>query len=161
MNRPLSTSARRVQEAIEKRGFDFIVLELSESTRTAQDAAAAIGCDVGQIVKSLIFREEDSDEPILALVSGNNRVDPEKLSAVGAGQLAKADAGFARRHSGFAIGGIPPCGHETPIRTFIDEDLLRFDTVWAAAGTPNAVFELDPAALPPLTSGVICDMKTD
>lgn len=161
MNKPLGRSARRVQQAIENRGFDFIVVELPQSTRTAEDAAGAIGCEVGQIVKSLIFRNRDTDEPVLALASGANRVDTEKLAAVGAGPLAKADAEFARRHSGFAIGGIPPCGHETPIRTFIDEDLLGFERVWAAAGTPNAVFELNPSALPPLTSGVICDMKVD
>lgn len=161
MTKPLSRSARRIQQAIENRGFDFIVRELPQSTRTAQDAANAIGCDVGQIVKSLIFRVEDTDKAVLALVSGNNRVDMRKLAAVGAGSLVKADADFARRASGFAIGGIPPCGHDTEIRTYIDEDLLGYDTVWAAAGTPNAVFELDPAALPPLTSGVICDLAAD
>lgn len=161
MTKPLSRSARRIQQAIENRGFDFIVRELPQSTRTARDAANALGCDEGQIVKSLIFRVEDTDEAVLALVCGNNRVDMTKLAAVGAGALVKADADFARRSSGFAIGGIPPCGHEQALRTFIDEDLLGYDRVWAAAGTPNAVFELDPAALPPLTSGVICDLRAD
>lgn len=161
MSKILGRSALRVQEAIENRGFDFIVKELPQSTRTAQDAAKAIGCEVGQIVKSLIFRNEDTDEPVLALASGANQVDTGKLAGVGAGPLARADARFAREHSGFAIGGIPPVGHERPLRTFIDEDLLGYDQVWAAAGTPNAVFELNPSALPPLTSGVICDMKVD
>lgn len=161
MNQPLSRSALRVQQAIEKRGFDFIVQELPQSTRTAQEAADSVGCAVGQIVKSLIFRVEETDEPVLALVSGSNRVDMGKLKAVGSGNLAKADAEFARRASGFAIGGIPPCGHTQAIRTFIDEKLLEFDRVWAAAGTPNAVFELDPSALLPLTSGVICDLRAD
>ncbi len=161
MTKPLSRSARRVQQAIENRGFDFIVQELPQSTRTAQDAATAVGCDVGQIVKSLIFRVEENDEPVLALVSGNNRVDMVKLAAVGAGNLAKADAEFVRACTGFAIGGIPPFGHDRDMRTFIDEDLLGYDRVWAAAGTPNAVFELDPAALPPLTSGVICELRSD
>lgn len=161
MSQPLSRSASRVQQAIEKRGFDFIVQELPKSTRTAQEAAESIGCAVGQIVKSLIFRVEETDEPILALVAGSNRVDMGKLAAVGSGNLAKADADFARRVSGYAIGGIPPCGHDQVIRTFIDEKLLEFDRVWAAAGTPNAVFELDPSALLPLTSGVVCDLHTD
>jgi Cys-tRNA(Pro) deacylase len=161
MSQTLSRSASRVQQAIEKRGFDFIVQELPQSTRTAQEAADSIGCAVGQIVKSLIFRVEDTDEPILALVAGSNRVDMGKLAAVGSGTLTKADADFARRVSGYAIGGIPPCGHDQVIRTFIDEKLLEFDRVWAAAGTPNAVFELDPSALLPLTSGVICDLHTD
>jgi len=161
MNMPRARSARRVQEAIEKTGFDFIVRELPQSTRSAADAAGAIGCDVGQIVKSLIFRVRDTDEPVLALVSGNHLVDLGKLAAVGAGELVKADADFARRASGFAIGGVPPFGHETPIRTFIDQDLLEYERVWAAAGTPNAVFELDPSTLVPITSGVVCDLKAD
>ena len=161
MTKPLSRSARRIQQAIENRGFDFIVRELPQSTRTANDAAKTIGCDVGQIVKSLIFRVEDTDEAILALVSGSNHVDTTKLAAVGAGRLLRADADFARRSTGFAIGGIPPCGHDTAMRTFIDENLLEYDRVWAAAGTPNAVFELDPSALLPLTSGVICDLRSD
>jgi prolyl-tRNA editing enzyme YbaK/EbsC (Cys-tRNA(Pro) deacylase) len=161
MTGPLSRSARRVQEAIEKRGFDFRVRELPASTRSAKEAAAAVGCDLQQIVKSLVFRAGESDEPVLALVCGDNLVDLAKLAAAGAGALVKADAEFARRHTGFAIGGIPPVGHATPIRTFIDEDLLRLDRVYAAAGTPNALFELDPAELPALTGGIVCDLKFD
>ncbi len=161
MSGPLSRSAQRVQQVLASRGYDFVVREMPDSTRTADDAARTLGCDVGQIVKSLIFRVEDTDEPVLALVSGRNRVDLAKLAAVGAGALARADAAFTRRVSGFAIGGIPPCGHEQAMRTFIDEDLLEHDRVFAAAGTPNAIFELNPAALPPLTSGVICDLAEE
>jgi prolyl-tRNA editing enzyme YbaK/EbsC (Cys-tRNA(Pro) deacylase) len=161
MTETLRASARRVQQAIENRGFDFIVRELPQSTRTASEAADAIGCDVAQIVKSLIFRVEDTDEPVLALVSGANQVDTGKLAAVGSGKLIRATADFVRKQSGFSIGGIPPLGHAIAMATYIDEDLLAFDRVWAAAGTPNAVFELDPAALPPLTAGVICDLRRD
>ncbi|GJL81448.1 MAG: prolyl-tRNA editing protein [marine bacterium B5-7] len=161
MNDSLTKNARRIQDAIEKRGFDFIVRELPQSTRTAADAAKAIGCEVGQIAKSLIFKDLDTENPLLAVVSGANQVDTDKLAAVGAGHPATADAKFARASSGFSIGGIPPFGHRQTIRTFIDEDLLRFDRIWAAAGTPNAVFEMDPSALLPLTLGVICELKRD
>jgi prolyl-tRNA editing enzyme YbaK/EbsC (Cys-tRNA(Pro) deacylase) len=113
--------------------------EFPAGTRTAQDAAAAIGCDVGQIVKSLVFVRDG--EPLLVLCSGANTVDAERLG------LAKADADLVRRATGFAIGGVPPYGHPAPLETLIDEDLLGYDEVWAAAGTPRSVFPLTPAQL--------------
>jgi prolyl-tRNA editing enzyme YbaK/EbsC (Cys-tRNA(Pro) deacylase) len=113
--------------------------EFPEGTSTAQDAAAAIGCDVGQIVKSLVFVRDG--EPLLVLCSGANTVDAERLG------LAKADADLVRRVTGYAIGGEPPYGHPAPLETLVDEDLLGYDEVWAAAGTPRSVFPLTPAQL--------------
>ena len=113
--------------------------EFPEGTRTAQDAAAAIGCDVGQIVKSLVFVRDD--EPLLVLCSGANTVDAKRLG------LAKADADLVRRVTGFAIGGVPPYGHPAPLETMVDEDLMGYEEVWAAAGTPRSVFPLTPAEL--------------
>ncbi|MEA2256140.1 MAG: hypothetical protein QOG35_2185 [Solirubrobacteraceae bacterium] len=115
------------------------VREFPQGTRTAADAAAAIGCEVGQICKSLVFRR--GDDPLLIVASGANRVDEARFGAV------KADAAFVREHTGFAIGGVPPFGHARRIETVVDEDLLRHETVWAAAGTPSSVFPLAPADL--------------
>jgi prolyl-tRNA editing enzyme YbaK/EbsC (Cys-tRNA(Pro) deacylase) len=149
----LSRSAARVQSALASAGIEARVVELPASTRSAVEAAAAIGCEVAQIAKSLIFRGTTSGEPLLVIASGTNRVN-EKLVAEVAGEgLGKADAEFVRSRVGFVIGGIPPLGHDTPLRTFIDEDLFRFDRIWAAAGTPHAVFQLSPADLPRLTGG--------
>ena len=113
--------------------------EFPAGTRTASDAAAAVGCDVGAICKSLVFRV--GDEPLLVIASGANRVDEERFGAV------KADAAFVREQTGFAIGGVPPYGHPRPLRTILDEDLLGYETVWAAAGTPTAVFPIAPDEL--------------
>ena len=121
--------------------------EFPEGTRTAQDAAAAIGCTVGQIVKSLVFRRDG--EPILVLCSGANTVDAQRLG------LDKADANVVRRATGFAIGGVPPYGHPAPLETLVDEDLLGYDEIWAAAGTPRSVFPLTPAELVERTGGTI------
>ena len=118
--------------------FDGI-REFPAGTRTAADAAAAIGCEVGAICKSLVFRV--GDEPLLVIASGANRVDERRLGAV------KADASFVREHTGYAIGGVPPYGHARPLRTILDEDLLAYDTVWAAAGSPTSVFPIAPDEL--------------
>ncbi|HEV2812277.1 MAG TPA: YbaK/EbsC family protein [Solirubrobacteraceae bacterium] len=123
-----------------------------EGTRTAVDAAAAIGCDVGQIVKSLVFRREGG-EPLLVLASGSNRVDEAKVAGLVGEAIGKADAAFVRGATGFAIGGVPPAGHVAAIETLVDEDLLAYDEVWAAAGTPRTVFPLTPSELLSLTSG--------
>ncbi len=143
----LSKSAQSVQEALQKKGINAQVLELPASTRTAEEAAKAIGCQVAQIVKSLIFRTKDSHLPILVLASGINRVNEKTIAKALGEEIMKADADFTREATGFAIGGIPPLGHRQQIETFIDEDLLQFKEVWAAAGTPHAVFNLDSAAL--------------
>jgi len=149
----LSRSAARVQAALEAAGVAMRVVELPESTRTAADAAKAIGCEVAQIAKSLIFRGAESGDGYLVIASGTNRVDEPALAAAAGEPLAKASAEFVRDATGYAIGGVPPVALATTLRTFIDESLLRFDRVWAAAGTPHAVFELSAADLPKLTGG--------
>lgn len=151
----LSASAARVAAALEARGFAFPVREIDRSTRTAAEAAAAVGCTVDQIAKSVLFRAARSGRPVLVIASGANRVDEAAVAAILGEELGRADADFVRRETGFAIGGVPPVGHERPIVTFIDEDLLTFDEVWAAAGTPFAVFRLPSAALAELTGGTV------
>jgi amino acid adenylation domain-containing protein len=158
-NMTLSKSAQRVQDAFSEKGQPFEVLELPSSTRTANDAAETIGCDVAQIVKSLIFRTKESDHPILVLASGVNRVNEKKLSRLLGEKLIKADADYTREVTGFAIGGVPPVAHAQAIRTFIDEDLVTYRELWAAAGTPNAVFSLSGAVLAEMTGGAIATIK--
>lgn len=143
----LPAAAARVQAAAEALGLAIAVRLMPDSTRTAAEAAAACGCEVGQIVKSLIFKGKDSGRPLLLLVSGANRVNEKGVAVTIGEQLIRPDADFARTATGFAIGGIPPLGHSTPLAAWIDEDLLQHVTVWAAAGTPNAVFSVEPARL--------------
>jgi len=149
----LSDSARRVQRALAAAGVVAEVVELPRSTRTAVEAAAAVGCRVEQIAKSLVFRSIASGLPVLVIACGTNRVDERLVEAHLGSPIAKADADFVRRATGFAIGGVPPLGHAVPLRTLIDEDLARLDAVWAAAGTPNAVFRVAPAELIRATGG--------
>jgi prolyl-tRNA editing enzyme YbaK/EbsC (Cys-tRNA(Pro) deacylase) len=145
-----AASALKVQAAL---GDDFQVLEFDAGTRTAADAAAAIGCSVAEIAKSLIFRAEPSGRAVLVIASGTNRVDERKVGAAIGERIVRADADFVREKTGFAIGGVPPLGHAEPLTTLIDESLDAFATIWAAAGTPNAVFRLTPADLLRLTGG--------
>lgn len=153
---PLSRSAQRVQDALTALGFSMgQVVELPATTRTAAEAAEAIGCTVAQIAKSLVFRGAQSGAPVLVITSGVNRVDTALVAGALGEPLAKADADFVRAQTGFAIGGVPPVGHDRPLRTFIDQDLRQFDTIWAAAGTPNAVFCLTPADLEQMTGGLV------
>ena len=147
----LSASAQRVQDALTALGLPCRVVELPASTRTAQEAADAVGCAVGQIVKSLVFRGAHTDTPILVLASGTNQVHEARLGELAGQPIAKADAAFVRTHTGFAIGGVAPLGHPTPLKTYIDADLLQYAEIWAAAGTPNAVFALRPADLEAMT----------
>lgn len=154
----LKPSARRVQEALAAHGLGLEVREFPASTRTAEDAAAAIGCTVAQIAKSLIFRGKSSDRPVLVIASGANRVDEKKIGALIGEKIGKADAEFVRARTGFAIGGVPPVGHlEAPV-TVIDRDLLALEEIWAAAGTPNAVFRLTPGDLAALTAGQVAEV---
>lgn len=145
-----AVSALKVQAAL---GPGYQVLEFDASTRTAAEAAAAIGCSVAEIAKSLIFRAEPSGRAVLAIASGVNRVDERKLSALVGERIARADADFVREKTGFVIGGVPPLGHAEPLVTFLDESLDGFETIWAAAGTPNAVFRVTPGDLLRLTGG--------
>jgi prolyl-tRNA editing enzyme YbaK/EbsC (Cys-tRNA(Pro) deacylase) len=151
----LSDSAKKVQIALDGLGISLDVIELPMSTRTAKDAAAAVGCDVGQIAKSLIFQGEDSGHAYLVIASGKNQVD-EHLVAANVGEMIRiAPASFVRAETGYAIGGVPPVGHDVSIRTVIDQDLLAYDEIWAAAGTPRAVFRLTPQELVALTEGTV------
>ncbi len=153
----LSKSAQNIQNILRESGLTMKVFELSSSTRTALEAAESLGCEVGQIVKSLIFKTESTLKPILVLVSGPNRVNERTLGTYVGEKISKADAAFAKNMTGFAIGGIPPLGHKQPIETYIDEDLLKFNTLWAAAGTPHAVFSIQGVDLLNLTNGkVVC-----
>lgn len=156
----LSKSAEIVQRALSEKGLGFEVLELNASTRTANDAAMTIGCQVGQIVKSLLFRTKETQRPVLVLVSGKNRVNEEAIQRYTAEKILKADADFTREITGFAIGGIPPLGHKNPISlVYIDEDLLQYETLWAAAGTPYAVFRLPAKELQKVTGGKVISVK--
>jgi prolyl-tRNA editing enzyme YbaK/EbsC (Cys-tRNA(Pro) deacylase) len=150
----LSASAQRVQDALTQLGIVGTVVTLPASTRTAPEAAA-VGCQVGQIAKSLVFRATSSDTPILVIASGANRVNEARLAEVVGEPIGKADAAFVRAHTGYAIGGVAPVGHPRPLRTFIDADLLAYAEIWAAAGTPNSIFALAPADLPRMTGGVV------
>jgi prolyl-tRNA editing enzyme YbaK/EbsC (Cys-tRNA(Pro) deacylase) len=155
----LPKSAQSVQDALSEKGLQNRVINFPASTKTAQDAAATIGCQVAQIVKSLIFKTKDSNKPILVLASGVNRVNEKTIETHVSEKITKADADFARETTGFAIGGIPPIGHQQAIETFIDEDLLKFEELWAAAGTPNTVFNLNSSDLQGLTNGKIISIK--
>lgn len=156
---PLSPSARKVQESLRAIGYDFTVIEFAESTRTAQEAAQRAGCALGQIVKSLIFKGTQSGKPILVLTSGANRVDERLISEYAGEPIGRAPADFVRAVTGFAIGGVPPAGHLQKMETYVDEDFLQYETVWAAAGTPNAIFELTPQALLDMSGGKAAKIK--
>lgn len=159
MNEPLSNSAQKVQRTLDQLGLSTQVMELPASTRTALEAAQAIGCEVGQIVKSLIFRTLESDRPVLVVASGVNRVDEHGLAARIGEPIGKASADFVRERTGFVIGGVPPVGHTQALETYIDADLLGYSEVWAAAGTPHAVFRLSPQDLVKITGGEIIQVK--
>ncbi|MDR7519417.1 MAG: YbaK/EbsC family protein [Armatimonadota bacterium] len=147
----------RVRQALEAAGVSVEIVEFPQGTRTAQDAARAIGTTLGQIVKSLVFVADG--RPVLVLASGKNRVDPTKLArALGAVHVQRADADYVRAATGFAIGGVPPAGHATPMETLIDEDLLRYEVVYAAAGTPTAIFAIAPQDLVRVTRGRSADL---
>jgi prolyl-tRNA editing enzyme YbaK/EbsC (Cys-tRNA(Pro) deacylase) len=147
-------SALRVQDVL---GAGFRVLEFDASTRTAAEAATAIGCTVAQIAKSILFRAADG-RAVLVVASGSNRVDERKVAALLGEAIGRADADFVRAATGFAIGGVPPVGHAGPVAVLLDRDLLAFETIWAAAGTPNAVFRLTPAELAGLTGAGFADV---
>jgi prolyl-tRNA editing enzyme YbaK/EbsC (Cys-tRNA(Pro) deacylase) len=153
-------SAKKVADEARKLGLAVEIVEFEQTTRTAEEAAAAIGCEVAQIVKSLCFSV--NDEPIMALVSGRNRLDEGKLAAlcgVGRKKVKRASAEMVKEATGFSIGGVPPFGHPAPLPMYIDEDLIRFDSVWAAAGTPFAVFPLKAAELVRVSGGEVVDLK--
>lgn len=159
MSGALKASAQRVQAALAAHGITAEVREFPASTRTSAEAAAAIGCTIGQIAKSLVFRARTTDRAVMVIASGANRVDEKAVAARLGEPIGRADADFVRDRTGYAIGGVPPIGHATPLPTFIDRDLLAFDEIWAAAGTPNAVFRLRPADLVAMTGGEVADIR--
>jgi prolyl-tRNA editing enzyme YbaK/EbsC (Cys-tRNA(Pro) deacylase) len=156
----LSSSAQKVQNILNAQGFNYTVIEHAESTRTAQEAADRAGCLLGQIIKSLIFKGKTSNKPILVLTSGANRVDEKRISEYAGESIIRADADFVRAVTGFAIGGVPPLGHVQKMETYLDEDLLQYQTVWGAAGTPNAIFELTSDDLIKMTGGKVARVKS-
>ena len=155
----LSPSAQKIQDLLNSLGYNYTVIEHAESTRTAQEAAERAGCELGQIVKSLIFCGKTSGKSILVLTSGANRVDENHISAYAGESIRRADADFVRAVTGFAIGGVPPIGHAEKMETYLDEDFLQYQVIWAAAGTPNAIFELKTGDLQKMTSGKIVCVK--
>jgi len=161
MSAPLSASAQRVQDELRRLGFANTVIELAVPVRTAADAAREAGCEVAQIVKSLVFRAQASGRGVLALASGGNRVDEAKLAALVGEPIGRADPAFVRDHTGFAIGGIPPIGHARPMATWIDDHLLTLGTLWAAAGHPNSLFALTPDELCRMSGGTVARIAAE
>jgi Cys-tRNA(Pro) deacylase len=155
-------SAPKVADAAANLGIEIKIVEFDQTTRTATDAANAIGCQVAQIVKSLLFIA--NEQPIIALVSGSNRLDERKLAHLrgcGRKKINRPDADQTKDITGYSIGGVPPFGHKSPLTVYIDEDLISFDIIWAAAGTPNSVFAVTPQALVQATQGEVADLKQD
>lgn len=152
-------SVARVRAALAALGLTSEVKEFDASTRTAADAARAIGCLQAQIAKSLVFRAKESGRAVLVIASGSNRVDEKKVAALLGEGIGKADADFVRNETGFAIGGVAPVGHTGPVTVLIDADLQQFAEIWAAAGAPNAVFRLTPADLARVTGGQVAEVK--
>lgn len=155
----LPPAAQRVQDALAARGHAGRVRVMPASTRTSAEAAAAVGCTVAEIAKSIIFRAKPTQRAVLVIASGVNRVDEKKVAALVGEGIGKADAEFVRARTGFVIGGVPPLAHDTPPVVLIDEDLLKLANIWAAAGTPHAVFPLTPAELVSLTKGKVADIR--
>jgi prolyl-tRNA editing enzyme YbaK/EbsC (Cys-tRNA(Pro) deacylase) len=158
MTEALSPAAERVQELLRAAGSEACVRQLPVTARTAAEAAAAIGCTVAQIAKSLVFKTR-SGKPVLVIASGVNRVDEAKIAAALGEPIGKADASFVRDATGYAIGGVVPIGHATPLRIFIDRDLQQHEILWAAAGHPHAVFPVSPGELERLTRGTVIEAK--
>ncbi len=151
----LSSKAQNVQLALNHLGLELQVVELPASTRSAREAAQAIGCQVGQIAKSLIFEGKESHRPVLVIASGSNQVDETVISQQFGEDIHIADPDYVRQQTGYSIGGVPPVGHTQEIITYIDEDLRQYDEIWAAAGTPHAVFRLTPEQLIMATRGML------
>jgi prolyl-tRNA editing enzyme YbaK/EbsC (Cys-tRNA(Pro) deacylase) len=159
MNAKLKPSAQKVQAALNAHNLACEVVQMKDTTRSAADAARVVGCEVGQIVKSLIFEGKQSHQPILVATSGANRVNEKAVEQNVAEPVKIANPEYVRQMTGFAIGGVPPVGHDHPLKILIDEDLLQYDEIWAAAGTPHAVFKLTPDDLKTITRGTVISVK--
>ena len=158
--KPLNASAQKIQVLLNGLGVASTVIEFDQSTRTAQEAADRVNCELGQIVKSLLFKTKSANKGILVLTSGANRVDESRIGQYVGEPITRPDADFVRSLTGFPIGGVPPIGHPAPIETYIDEDLLQYPFVWAAAGTPNVVFRCTPSDLVNITHGRVLPVKS-
>jgi prolyl-tRNA editing enzyme YbaK/EbsC (Cys-tRNA(Pro) deacylase) len=155
----LPAVARRLQEALDDLGVQTRVVITADSARTAEEAALAVGAEVGQIVKSLVFLVDE--DPVLVLVSGSNRLDVRKLADLAHGTVERADADTVRAATGYPIGGVAPIVHTRPLPVWCDADLLRYETVWAAAGTPHAVFPVAPGDLVRVTDATVADLRSE
>ena len=158
-NSALPASAQRVQTALSLLGIDSRVIELAAAARTSQQAADALGVEVGRIAKSLVFRASRSSRAVLVIAAGDRRVDETRVAAALGEPIERATPEFVRQHTGFAIGGVAPLGHPAPLSTFVDASLRRFDTVWAAGGTPHCVFPIAPGALVAASAGHEIDLS--
>ncbi len=159
MIQKLKDSSQKIQDLLNQYGLDFKVIEFKELTRTAQEAADVIGCEVGQIAKTLIFKGKSSSRPICVIASGKNRVDEKKIAHYVGEEIEKPDADYVLEHTQFSIGGIPPIGYTFAINPLIDEDLMHYAELWAAAGTPNSVFSLSPQNLLKITNGQVVNVR--
>ncbi len=157
---PLPSAAQRVQDALSSLGRTYVVRQLDLSTRTASEAAQAVGCQVAQIAKSLVFRGQTSSRPVLVIACGANRVSETRLADLFGEPVVMADPDFVRQHTGFSIGGVPPVALAAPLPIFIDADLLKFDVIWSAAGTSHAVFPMPPGDLAALTGGQVISLES-
>jgi len=154
-------TALRIQRLLAEGEVNADVVEFEQPTRTSAEAAAAIGCAVAEIAKSVVFRTKTTGQAVVVVASGDNRVSEKKVAKLVGEELGRADADFVRESTGFVIGGVPPLGHANPVRMFLDADLQRFERVWAAAGTPFAVFPLTPAELARLTGATWSDIRLE
>ena len=159
MKPQLKTSAQKIQDILHQYALCLEVIEFQETTRTSQEAAAAIGCEVGQIAKTLIFKGKKTGKPICIIASGKNRVDERKIIQMFGEEIEKPDGEFVLKHTGFAIGGVTPIGYALDTKPFIDADLMNYSEIWAAAGTPNSVFKLTPKILLYITQGTVSLFK--
>lgn len=159
MHSALSLKAAHVQKILRGMGYNIVVVEHSEPTRTAEEAAERAGCSIGQIVKSLVFRGTETGKPVLVFTSGANRVDEKRMSGHAGEGLERADPDFVRTATGHPIGGVPPVGHAQSIESYLDEDLLQFGIVWASGGTANAIFAVEPATLEAMTGAKVVRVK--
>lgn len=153
MSLELKASSQRVQDFLSQHGQQFVVKQMPASTRTAAEAAQAVGCSIGQIAKSLIFKDKQTGDPVLIVASGANMVCTKKVEQATGIKLGKADADFVREKVGYAIGGVPPVAHHAKVTTILDPSLQSYEAIWAAAGTPNSLFELHSKDLELLTQG--------
>ena len=159
MGKQMSSGAQRVQKALRECGLEAEVMELPQSTRSAKEAAEAVGCSVSQIAKSIVFRTTQSQRPILVIASGPNRINEDRISSLVSEPVKMANPDFVKSKTGFSIGGVAPVGHLEKPEIFIDEDLFKYKEIWAAAGTPHAVFRLTPQELEKITGGRVISVK--